>query len=146
MEGQVVTTIAGSAGVVGSTNGNGTLKVYVVTLLDYVIATATVAPDGTYSSTPGLIIDASTGAITPATSTAGTYTITYTMPAAGGCTAQTAATTVIISAVPTLTASSTATCVGGSTGKNPEHRRWIEACNPSGKGCAGCSQNDNGCG
>ena len=35
---------------------------------------------GTYTSTIGLIIDATTGAITPGTSTPGSYTITYHIP------------------------------------------------------------------
>ena len=41
---------------------------------------------GTYSATPsGLDINPSTGAVTPATSTPGSYTVTYTLAAAGGC-------------------------------------------------------------
>jgi gliding motility-associated-like protein len=55
---------------------------------------------GTYSSTAGLSIDASTGAITPSTSTAGTYTVTYTIPASSGCAPVPVTTTVIITAPP----------------------------------------------
>ena len=44
--------------------------------------TQTGTAGGTYSSTAGLTINAATGAITPSTSTAGTYTVTYTMAAA----------------------------------------------------------------
>jgi fibronectin-binding autotransporter adhesin len=40
---------------------------------------------GTYSSTAGLIINATTGDITLGTSTSGTYTVTYTIAATGGC-------------------------------------------------------------
>jgi hypothetical protein len=40
---------------------------------------------GTFTSTVGLTINSSTGAITPSTSTPGTYTITYTTPASGNC-------------------------------------------------------------
>jgi PKD repeat protein len=40
---------------------------------------------GIYSSSTGLSIDANTGEITPSTSTAGTYTVTYTIAAEGGC-------------------------------------------------------------
>ena len=40
---------------------------------------------GTYSSTGGLTIDANTGAVTPSTSIGGTYTVTYTVAAFGGC-------------------------------------------------------------
>ena len=61
---------------------------------------------GTYSALPsGLSINASTGAIIPSTSTAGTYTVTYTMAAAGGCSAQTATTSVTITAIPSATIS-----------------------------------------
>jgi gliding motility-associated-like protein len=43
---------------------------------------------GSYVATPaGLTIDATTGVITPGTSTPGTYHITYTIPALGGCAA-----------------------------------------------------------
>jgi hypothetical protein len=47
--------------------------------------TQTGTAGGTYSSTAGLTINAGTGAITPSTSTPGTYTVTYTIAAAGGC-------------------------------------------------------------
>jgi hypothetical protein len=48
--------------------------------------TRTGATNGTYSATPaGLTINSSTGAITPSTSTAGTYTVNYTLPASGIC-------------------------------------------------------------
>ena len=61
---------------------------------------------GIYSSAPsGLSIDGTTGAITPSTSTPGTYTVTYTIPASGGCNIVTASTNVIITALPTATIS-----------------------------------------
>ncbi len=57
---------------------------------------------GTYSSAPaGLTINASTGAVTPSTSTPGTYTVTYTTPASGGCPAVQATASVTITAAPT---------------------------------------------
>ena len=59
---------------------------------------------GTYSGTAGLIIDATTGAITPSTSTPGNHTITYTIPAAAGCAPVTATTTVIVNPIPIATA------------------------------------------
>ena len=65
--------------------------------------TQTGTAGGTYSSTGGLTINAATGAITPSTSSAGTYTVTYTMAATGGCTAQTATTSVTITALPVAT-------------------------------------------
>ena len=62
-------------------------------------------PNGTYSSSAGLSISTSTGAITPSSSTAGTYTVTYTNAAAGGCIAASTTTTVIITGTPTATIS-----------------------------------------
>ena len=56
---------------------------------------------GFYSSTAGLSIDAVTGEITPSTSSAGIYTITYTIAAAGGCDPVTATTSVSINPLPT---------------------------------------------
>ena len=59
---------------------------------------------GTFSSTPaGLTINSSTGAITPGTSTPRIYTVTYTLPASGGCGIVIATTTLTITAVPTAT-------------------------------------------
>ncbi len=59
--------------------------------------TRTGTANGTYSATPaGLTINSSTGAITPSTSTAGTYTVSYILPAAGICGPFTASTTVTI--------------------------------------------------
>ncbi|MEQ1514769.1 MAG: gliding motility-associated C-terminal domain-containing protein [Lysobacteraceae bacterium] len=61
---------------------------------------------GTYSSTSGLTINPTTGAITPNTSTVGTYVVTYTIAATPGCPATTTTTTVVIAplTVPTFTA------------------------------------------
>jgi gliding motility-associated-like protein len=67
--------------------------------------TQTGTAGGTYSSTAGLTIDPVTGAITPSTSIAGTYTVTYTMAATGGCTVQTATTSVTINTLPVATIS-----------------------------------------
>ncbi len=59
--------------------------------------TLTGTPGGTFSSSPaGLTIDASTGAISVNSSTPGTYTITYTISAAGGCGIFTTTTSVVI--------------------------------------------------
>lgn len=61
---------------------------------------------GTFAKTSGsgtLILDASTGAITPFGSTAGTYNITYTSLAVGGCSSITAVTTINITNVSTAT-------------------------------------------
>jgi hypothetical protein len=51
---------------------------------------------GTYSSTAGLSINGTTGNILPSTSTAGTYVVTYTIPASGGCPVYTTTTNVTI--------------------------------------------------
>ncbi|MGM1055381.1 MAG: T9SS type A sorting domain-containing protein [Bacteroidota bacterium] len=60
---------------------------------------------GNYSSTTGLSINSTTGAIIPSSSTPGTYTVTYTIPATGGCEAVTATTDVTITPLPTATIS-----------------------------------------
>ncbi len=62
--------------------------------------------NGTFTSSPtGLTINSSTGAITPSVSTPRTYTVTYPIPASGGCAAVTASTTVTITALPAATIS-----------------------------------------
>jgi HYR domain len=57
---------------------------------------------GTYSSTAGLSINATTGAINTGASTPGTYTVTYTVAASGNCLAVTATASVTITALPTI--------------------------------------------
>lgn len=72
---------------------------------------------GTYSSTSGLSINSGNGDITPSSSTSGTYTVTYTLAAAGGCDAVSTTTSVTIK-VPPTTASNSSTasiCTDGST-------------------------------
>lgn len=56
---------------------------------------------GTFSSSAGLIIDAATGFITPATSIPGTYTVTYTIAASAPCPGFTTQTDVTITKAPT---------------------------------------------
>ncbi|HLN21844.1 MAG TPA: LamG-like jellyroll fold domain-containing protein [Bacteroidales bacterium] len=51
---------------------------------------------GTYTSTAGLTIDASSGTVLPLASTPADYTVTYTIPPAGGCGSVSATTTVSI--------------------------------------------------
>jgi hypothetical protein len=68
---------------------------------------ATGATAGTFTSTTGLTLNATTGAVNLATSTAGTYTVTNTVAATGGCGAVTATATITVNpmpARPTLTA------------------------------------------
>ena len=69
-----------------------------------ITVTRTGTPGGTYSSAAGLTIDGTTGTITPATSTGGTYTVTYTIAASGGCAIFTTTTSVTITAAPTAIA------------------------------------------
>ncbi len=69
--------------------------------------TITGTSGGTYSASPaGLSINAATGAITPNTSTINSYTVTYTIPASGGCSQFTTTAPVTISSgiTPTFTA------------------------------------------
>ena len=93
---------------------------------------------GTYSSTAGLSINATTGAITPSTSTAGPYVVTYTIAATGGCPAVIATTNVTITAQVTPTfAAVAAICSGGtlsalltsSTNATPITGTWSPALN-----------------
>jgi gliding motility-associated-like protein len=74
---------------------------------------------GTYTGTAGLTIDATTGAITPSTSTPGNHTITYTIAAAAGCAPVTATTTIVVTKVPTaaITYSGTPFCTSLTTGQ-----------------------------
>jgi Secretion system C-terminal sorting domain len=75
------------------------------------------ASAGVFTSTSGLTLNASTGAITPSVSIPGAYTVTNTIAASGGCAAVTATSTVVISEVPTATLTAggpVAFCQGGS--------------------------------
>lgn len=61
---------------------------------------------GTYSALPaGLSINPATGEITPGTSSAGTYTVTYSIAASGGCPAYSTTTSVTITTAPAATIS-----------------------------------------
>ncbi|MDO7851083.1 beta strand repeat-containing protein [Hymenobacter convexus] len=90
------------------------------------------ASAGTFSSTTGLTIDATTGAITLSSSTAGTYTVTNTVAASGGCAAATATTTFTVNprpATPTITATyngTTTTLTSSATTGN----QWYLGPNP----------------
>ncbi|NTW32278.1 MAG: hypothetical protein HGB12_06595 [Bacteroidetes bacterium] len=80
--------------------------------------TLTGTAGGTYTASPsGLTLNSSTGAVTPSTSTAGTYTVTYTIAASGVCGAVTATTQVTITAFPSATISYTGSpfCTSNST-------------------------------
>mgnify|MGYP002863605656 CR=1 FL=1 len=66
-----------------------------------VAVTLTGDAGGSFSAPAGLTIDPITGTITPATSTAGLYTVTYTIAAAGGCAEFTTTFDVTINQTPT---------------------------------------------
>ncbi len=80
--------------------------------------TLTGTSGGSYSSTAGLTLDANTGAIIPSSSTPGTYTVTYTVAAAGGCASISTTASVTITAQPTASISYSGTpfCTNGTTG------------------------------
>ena len=62
---------------------------------------------GTYSSSPSsLSLSSSSGSVTTGSSTPGSYSVTYTLPANGGCPVVTATTTLTITAPPTSVGSS----------------------------------------
>ena len=108
--------------------------------------TATVTQTGTtggiYSSSTGLSLNAATGEINVASSTIGTYTITYTIAASGGCTAFTTTANVVINSTSiapiSATASNTLVCGAGSTvtltatggtpGSNAVYRWYAGSC------------------
>jgi len=75
---------------------------------------------GEYSSSTGLSINASTGAINASTSNAGTYTVTYNTPASGGCESISATTQITITPIPTtiITYSNASFCKSISTAQN----------------------------
>ena len=80
--------------------------------------TFTGSTGGTFTSAPaGLTINPTTGGITPSTSTAGTYTVTYTIPVIASCPAVTATATVVVNPLPTViaTAVSQAICTESTT-------------------------------
>lgn len=72
--------------------------------------TQTGSTGGTYSAPAGLTINATTGAITPATSTPGNYTIRYTVTGSGGCANVVATTTVSVNGTPNASISYPAIC------------------------------------
>ena len=77
---------------------------------------ATGATAGTFSSTTGLSLNATTGVISLATSTAGTYVITNTVAASGGCAAVTSTASFTVNSIPaTPTLSTTGTPATGIT-------------------------------
>ena len=64
--------------------------------LETAVVTLIGTAGGTFSSTAGLIIDTSSGAVDLIASTAGTYTVTYTMAASLGCALTTTTTSITV--------------------------------------------------
>jgi hypothetical protein len=84
--------------------------------------TQTGVSGGTYSQTGGvgtLTLNTTTGAITPSTSGAGTYEVTYYIAASGGCAALTEKANVTISALPTETLTAPAAFCEGTLASEP---------------------------
>jgi hypothetical protein len=80
--------------------------------------TRTGSAGGTYTATPaGLSISSSTGAITLGTSSVGTYTVTYSIAASGGCSAFSTTATVAVNNAPsaTIAYSGSPYCTGSGT-------------------------------
>jgi hypothetical protein len=77
---------------------------------------------GVYSASPsGLTINATSGTITPGSSSPGNYTITYFVAGAGGCPQQTATTDITITALPTaaIAYSGAPFCISIATAQTP---------------------------
>ena len=79
--------------------------------------TLTGTTGGTFSSTPGLVINGSTGAVNLGASTPGTYTVTYAIAAAGGCAAFSTTASITVTTAPSASISYTGSpyCTSGST-------------------------------
>jgi gliding motility-associated-like protein len=79
-----------------------------------VLAAGSIA--GIFSSTTGLVFtDPTTGQVDLSASTAGTYTVTNTIAASGGCPATSDQSTITINPVPNVTANSAVICNAGET-------------------------------
>ncbi len=71
--------------------------------------TRTGAAGGTYTSTTGLSIDGTSGSVNLNTSTPGMYTVTYTIPASGGCPPFVTTTSISVNPPPTISCPSNIT-------------------------------------
>lgn len=73
------------------------------------------ASAGTFSSSAGLSINSSTGEVNLGASTPGTYTVTNTIPAGGGCLADTKTSSITVNASPTATVSGGGSACGAGS-------------------------------
>ena len=97
---------------------------------------------GVYTSTIGLVINATTGDVNTLTSTPGTYVVTYTVAAAGGCAVYTTTTNITINTNSTAPLSATAnatllcaahglvtlTATGGTLGTGASYKWYSGSC------------------
>jgi gliding motility-associated-like protein len=105
------------------------------------LPTRTGTSGGTYSATPaGLNINTISGAILPVGSSAGIYTVTYTIPASGGCPifTTTASVEILPSIIPTFNPITAVICSGSpsplptvSTNATPISGTWTPVYNPT---------------
>ncbi len=94
---------------------------------------------GTFSSTAGLSINSSTGEINLGASIAGTYTVTNTIPASGGCAADVETTSITINQAPAATVTGGGSfCVSGTatinialTGSGPWDITYTDGVTPT---------------
>ncbi len=82
---------------------------------------------GVFTSTVGLTINSTTGAITPSTSTSGSYTVTYTVSGGTGCPVVVATTTVVVNTVPVVANQNIIVCSGSALGVNLNSSSTIAA-------------------
>ena len=81
--------------------GNPFCKTTLTTPQDVTLSGTGAYTGGTFSSTTGLTINATSGAINPSASNPGAYTVTYSIPSSGGCSSSIVSTQVNITALPT---------------------------------------------
>jgi endonuclease/exonuclease/phosphatase family metal-dependent hydrolase len=106
------------------------------------VVTRTGNAGGTYSSNTGLVINATTGEVNTLTSTPGSYVVTYTITAAGGCAVYTTTANITINALSVAPTSATATktlicggnefvnltAIGGSLGAGASYKWYSGSC------------------
>ncbi len=110
-------TLTASAQPTATINYTGTP--YCASVIGAQPVTLTGTTGGTFSAGSGLTIDGTTGAITPSSSTAGSYTVTYSIAASNGCNAVSATASVVVNALRDASFNYGATNTFCQTGTNP---------------------------